>query len=165
MASYKALLSGFILSICSLHIWAQELSEPFDNNFIMKDGYFMKKDVCTSDTLLDFKSFSIAQFLKHFNKNQTDLITTDSGDDALFIKPFDISYNNLLTYTNPQPNDFNRYRLIVMALYTPVLEDTCLLGFGIFPEGWDGKNWIRFKSNKKLESKFLEDYLNSENLK
>ena len=52
-----------------------------------------------------------------------------------------------------------------MALYTPVLADTCLLGFGIFPEGWDGKNWIRFKSNKKLESRFLEDYLNSENLK
>lgn len=165
MTRYKILLSSFILSICSLHIGAQEVSEPFDNNFLIKDGHFMKHDSCTDKTLLEFKSFSKAQLFKHFNKNETDLIITKGGDEWFFIKPFDISYKDLLTYTNLESNDFKRYRLVVLALYTPVIEDTCLLGFGIFPEGWDGKNWIRFKSNKKLESSFLEDYINSKNMK
>lgn len=165
MTLYKILLSSFILSICSLQIGAQEVNEPFDNNFLVKDGHFLKHDSCTSETLLEFKSFSKATFLKHFNKSETDLIIDKGGDNWFFIKPFDISYEEFLTYTNPQPNDFQRYRLVMLALYAPVLEDTCLLGFGIFPEGWDGKDWIRFKSNKKLESIFLEDYLNSDNLK
>lgn len=161
MTRYKILLSAFILSICSLKIGAQEVSEPFDNNFLVKDGHFLKHGSCTSETLLEFKSFSKATFLKHFNKNETDLIISKGGDDVFFIKPFDISYKEFITYTNPQPNDFQRYRLMMLALYAPVLEDTCLLGFGIFPEGWDGKNWIRFKSNKRLKSSFLEEYLNS----
>lgn len=165
MTRYKILLSSFILSICSLQIGAEEVSEAFDNNFLVKDGHFLKHNACTSETLLEFKSFSKATFLKHYNKNEKDLIISKEGDDGFFIKPFDISYKDLLTYTDPQPNDFQRYRLVILALYAPVLKDTCLLGFGIFPEGWDGKNWIRFKSNKILESIFLEDYLNSENVK
>ena len=159
---YSMLFFSLMLGGAPLQAGAGELIEPFDNNFIMKDIHVVREESCTAETRMNFKAFARKQFQQRFNKMPADLIQTDHDDYALFIKPFDLSYKEVLPYADPH-NDYNRYRLIVMALYPEFTQDDCLLGFGIFPEGWDGERWIRFKSNKRLEAVLLEDYLQQQN--
>ena len=171
LVNYKALVLGMLLSSLSLSIVAKEVIEPFDNHFIMQDTHFMIKDQCTTATRMEFKAFATEQLLKRLNKTSTDIMTfedlTISGDIKsnentdifLFLKPFDIPYTRLSDYATSQTDVYTRYRLVVMVMYIPFEKNSCMLGFGVFPEGWDGTNWTRFKSNKQLESTLLEDYV------
>ena len=158
----SVLVFGLMLGGAQLPADAEELIEPFDNNFIMQDIHAVKEESCTAETRMNFKVFAESQFQLRFNKTPAYLIQTDHGDYAVFIKPFDLAYEDVLPYADPR-DDYSRYRLIVMALYPEFAENACLLGFGIFPEGWDGERWIRFKSNKRLEAVLLQDYLKLQN--
>ena len=154
---------GLILVIAGFQqVIAEDQIEPFDNNFVIQDIYVVKDDFCDIETQMNFKSFAKKQFQQHFNKLSADLIQYDHDDYAIFIKPFDLPFEDLLPFTTLD-NNYSRYRLIVMAMYPEVMENSCMLGFGIFPEAWDGERWIRFKSNKQLEKKLFKDYLEEQN--
>lgn len=71
---------------------AGELIEPFDNNFIMQDIHAVKDESCSIETRMNFKTFAETQFQLRFSKTPADLIQTDHGDYAVFIKPFDLAY-------------------------------------------------------------------------
>ncbi len=159
MQRYTSLLLSFILGSVSLPTVAQVEFEAFDNNFIMKDTVYIIKKECTTQNRQVFRSFATQQLLEHFNKTSKDLLTGDHEEVVSFIKPFDISYDTLLKYTSIGHDQYARYRLIVMANYSPFGDGECILGFGIFPEAWDGETWTRFASNKRLELEILTDYV------
>lgn len=159
LVNYKALVLGVVLSSLSLSIVAKEVIEPFDNHFIMQDTHFMIKDQCTTATRMEFKAFATEQLLKRLNKTSADIMSNEDTDIFLFLKPFDIPYTRLSDYATSQTDVYARYRLVVMVMYIPFEKNSCMLGFGVFPEGWDGTNWTRFKSNKQLESLLLQDYV------
>ena len=96
MLCFSLMLGG-----APLQAGAGELIEPFDNNFIMQDIHAVKEESCTAETQMNFKAFAIKQFQQRFNKMPADLIQTDHGDYALFIKPFDLSYKEVLPYADP----------------------------------------------------------------
>lgn len=77
----------------------------------------------------------------------------------MFIKPYEISKNEIDYFTSRNIADFIKYRLLIFAFYPEIKSKLCMLGFGVFPEAWDGKKWIRFESNKKIEESFLQKYI------
>ena len=58
----------------------------------MKDIHVVKEESCTAETRMNFKAFAENQFQLRFRKTPADLIQTDHGDYAVFIKPFDLAY-------------------------------------------------------------------------
>ncbi len=153
----KSYFSGFTTYCINLH--GNTEVEYFDNNFEVKDMYFIMDDACSSDTRATFKKFSKSVFLANFKISEDDLITTDNKDYGLFIKPYEISKSEIDYFTSRNIADFIKYRLLIFAFYPEIESKLCMLGFGVFPEAWDGNKWIRFESNKKIEENFLQKYI------
>lgn len=153
----KVILVAFATCCISLH--ANSEVEYFDNNFEVKEMHFIIDDTCSSDTRVAFKKFSKSVFLSNFKISEDDLITTDNKDYGLFIKPYEISKNEIDYFTSRDIADFVKYRLLIFAFYPEIESKLCMLGFGVFPEAWDGNKWIRFESNKKIEESFLQKYI------
>ena len=148
-----------VFATCCISLHANSEVEYFDNNFEVKDMHFIMDDACSSDTRITFKKFSKSVFLANFRISEDDLITTDNKDYGLFIKPYEISKNEINYFTSRDIADFIKYRLLIFAFYPEIESKLCMLGFGVFPEAWDGNKWIRFDSNKKIEESFLQKYI------
>ena len=156
-----------IICLCVFNLSATQLKakdnmDAFDNNFLVKDIVIALFESCNKQISNDFKSFAHEKFINVFKVENEEIITQDNGDYASIIKPFKVSKSEFEKYIKKENTleKHGQYRLIVLALYMNLeKQNSCLLGFGVLPEVWDGNNWLRLVSNKDLEISMMSEYV------
>ena len=157
-----------VFNLSAMQLQAKDNMDLFDNNFLVKDIVIVSSQSCNKEISDDFKSFAHEKLIDIFKVGKEDIIKQEHGDYASIIMPFKVTRLEFEKFIKKENTleKYDQYRLIVLALHT-YLENhnSCLLGFGVLPEVWDGNNWLRIVSNKDLEISMMSDYMDQKHRK